>query len=297
MWKKQSRYCYREVLPLTAMVVLECSNVGLSTLFKAASTKGMSYQVFIVYSFAISAICLTPLAFFFHSPSRESAVKKLHVERKIITTEKNSSRQDSIKLIPVPFDEAEPTEEHDLDGIEAEPVVEAEDSSDEEDEDFIEPDESVQNEEDFMPQFQKGLEDKHTCENDGQNNNSMVNAKWIAGMIEEDMRMHHMSFTARDIIKLIWHRGRGLTIASGSAVAGRSRGVVMGPLNASGKGGNITSGRCGSSASGRGGGRGPFPNAVEKRFVQIALLPPAANVKPPSKKRKVFYPPAMPFLL
>ncbi|KAM7511448.1 hypothetical protein LguiB_010323 [Lonicera macranthoides] len=66
MGKKQSRYCYREVLPFTAMVVVECSNVGLSTLFKAASTKGMSYRVFIVYSFAISAICLAPLAFLVH---------------------------------------------------------------------------------------------------------------------------------------------------------------------------------------------------------------------------------------
>ena len=48
----------------------------------------------------------------------------------------------------------------------------------------------------------KGLEDKHTCKNDGQNKNSMANAK----MIEQDMRMHYTSFTARDIVKLVWNR-------------------------------------------------------------------------------------------
>lgn len=34
----------------------------------------------------------------------------------------------------------------------------------------------------------------------------MANAKWITKMIEQDMRMHHTSFTARDIVKLVWHR-------------------------------------------------------------------------------------------
>ena len=40
-----------------------------------------------------------------------------------------------------------------------------------------------------------GLEDRHTCENDGQNKNSMANGKWIAKMIEQDMRMYHTCFT------------------------------------------------------------------------------------------------------
>ncbi|KAA8548068.1 hypothetical protein F0562_004671 [Nyssa sinensis] len=62
-------YCYSEVLPFTAMIMVECVNVGLSTLFKAATLKGMSYCVFIVYSYAISALVLIPLAFIFHRKS------------------------------------------------------------------------------------------------------------------------------------------------------------------------------------------------------------------------------------
>lgn len=64
--KRSARYCYREVLPFTVMVMVECANVGNSTLFKAASDTGMSYMVFVVYSFAVSALSLVPLAFLFH---------------------------------------------------------------------------------------------------------------------------------------------------------------------------------------------------------------------------------------
>lgn len=39
----------------------------------------------------------------------------------------------------------------------------------------------------------KGLNEEHTCVNDGKNQNSMANAKWIAKIIEEDMKMHHTS--------------------------------------------------------------------------------------------------------
>lgn len=52
----------------------------------------------------------------------------------------------------------------------------------------------------------KSLVEEHTCVNDGQNNNSMANAKWIAQMIEEDMRLHHTSYTPRDITKKVWHK-------------------------------------------------------------------------------------------
>ncbi|XP_059645032.1 WAT1-related protein At5g40230-like [Cornus florida] len=62
----RGKYCYREVMPFAAMVTVECTNVGLSTLFKAASSRGLSYQVFIVYSFAIATLALLPFAFFFH---------------------------------------------------------------------------------------------------------------------------------------------------------------------------------------------------------------------------------------
>ncbi|XVF16472.1 hypothetical protein REPUB_Repub10bG0033800 [Reevesia pubescens] len=58
------RYYYKDVLPFTAMVTMECANVGLNTLFKAATLKGMSYHVFIVYAYAIAALVLLPAPFF-----------------------------------------------------------------------------------------------------------------------------------------------------------------------------------------------------------------------------------------
>ncbi|XP_059449989.1 WAT1-related protein At3g28050-like [Corylus avellana] len=54
---------YRDVLPFSAMVTMECTNVGLNTLFKAATLKGMSYHVFVVYAYAIAAIILLPAPF------------------------------------------------------------------------------------------------------------------------------------------------------------------------------------------------------------------------------------------
>ncbi|KAK3016547.1 hypothetical protein RJ639_006594 [Escallonia herrerae] len=62
---KQGRYCYREVLPFGAMIFLQCTQVGQSTVFKAATTQGMSYCIFMVYSYAISTLVLLPFAFIF----------------------------------------------------------------------------------------------------------------------------------------------------------------------------------------------------------------------------------------
>ncbi|XVF58114.1 hypothetical protein PTKIN_Ptkin07bG0036900 [Pterospermum kingtungense] len=61
------RYCYKDVLPFTAMVAVECGNVGVNILFKAATSKGMSYYIFITYSYAIASLVLLPLAFIFNS--------------------------------------------------------------------------------------------------------------------------------------------------------------------------------------------------------------------------------------
>uniref|UniRef100_A0A7N0T2G2 WAT1-related protein n=1 Tax=Kalanchoe fedtschenkoi TaxID=63787 RepID=A0A7N0T2G2_KALFE len=55
-------YWSGEVLPLVAMITVEFTNVGLNTIFKAASLKGMSYHVFIVYSYAVATLVLLPLA-------------------------------------------------------------------------------------------------------------------------------------------------------------------------------------------------------------------------------------------
>lgn len=60
------RNCYRDVLPFSAMVAVECTNVGVNVLFKAATQKGLSYFVFIAYSFAVSTlVLLLPLPFVF----------------------------------------------------------------------------------------------------------------------------------------------------------------------------------------------------------------------------------------
>nr|XP_048327589.1 WAT1-related protein At5g40230-like [Ziziphus jujuba var. spinosa] len=59
------RCCYGEVVPFAAMAAVECTNVGLNTLFKAATLKGMSYLVFILYSYALGSLILLPLPFIF----------------------------------------------------------------------------------------------------------------------------------------------------------------------------------------------------------------------------------------
>lgn len=60
----QRYYCYKDVLPFAAMVTMECTNVGLNTLYKAATLRGMSYHVFVVYSYAVAAFLLLPAPFF-----------------------------------------------------------------------------------------------------------------------------------------------------------------------------------------------------------------------------------------
>ncbi|KAF2308583.1 hypothetical protein GH714_010931 [Hevea brasiliensis] len=57
------RYCCRDVLPFTSLVAMECVNVGLNTLYKAATLQGMNYYVFIVYAYAIAALVLLPAPF------------------------------------------------------------------------------------------------------------------------------------------------------------------------------------------------------------------------------------------
>ncbi|KAL0350978.1 UNVERIFIED_CONTAM: WAT1-related protein [Sesamum radiatum] len=64
------RYCSREVLPFAAMLTVEFTNVGMNVLYKAAVSKGLNYHVYMVYSYAISALILLPLAFFFHRSTR-----------------------------------------------------------------------------------------------------------------------------------------------------------------------------------------------------------------------------------
>ncbi|XP_021299077.1 WAT1-related protein At5g40240-like isoform X2 [Herrania umbratica] len=58
------RYCYNDVLPFTAMVAVECSNVVQNILFKAASSKGMSYYIFMAYAYVLATLALLPLTCF-----------------------------------------------------------------------------------------------------------------------------------------------------------------------------------------------------------------------------------------
>ena len=53
-------FLYKDLVPFGAMVTMECLNVALNTLFKAATLRGMSYHVFVVYAYAVAAIVLIP---------------------------------------------------------------------------------------------------------------------------------------------------------------------------------------------------------------------------------------------
>ena len=57
-WKK-------EVVPFTAMAAVELATVGLNTLYKAATLKGLSYFVFMAYTYVLGTLVLVPLPFIF----------------------------------------------------------------------------------------------------------------------------------------------------------------------------------------------------------------------------------------
>ncbi|GMH01300.1 hypothetical protein Nepgr_003139 [Nepenthes gracilis] len=59
--------CLKGLLPFAAMVMVECLDVGLTTLSKAAMSKGMSHFVFVVYSNALATLILFPFSFIFNS--------------------------------------------------------------------------------------------------------------------------------------------------------------------------------------------------------------------------------------
>ncbi|KAI8533745.1 hypothetical protein RHMOL_Rhmol10G0033300 [Rhododendron molle] len=63
----KGNYLEGEMLPFLVMVIVEITNVGTSILFKSATKKGMSYLVFMVYSYAVSSLFFMPMAFLFHS--------------------------------------------------------------------------------------------------------------------------------------------------------------------------------------------------------------------------------------
>ncbi|XP_062027480.1 WAT1-related protein At3g28050-like [Rosa rugosa] len=57
-------------LPFAGMVMVECLDVGMTTLSKAAMSRGMSHFVFVVYSNALATLILLPSSFIIHRNKR-----------------------------------------------------------------------------------------------------------------------------------------------------------------------------------------------------------------------------------
>ncbi|GAB4845630.1 hypothetical protein Ancab_039031 [Ancistrocladus abbreviatus] len=53
------------VLPFVLMVIVECLDAGMTTISKAAMSKGMNHYVFVFYSNALATLLLLPSSFFF----------------------------------------------------------------------------------------------------------------------------------------------------------------------------------------------------------------------------------------
>ncbi|CAG7902564.1 unnamed protein product [Brassica rapa] len=64
------RYLSRDVVPFAAMFTAECAIVGSNTLFKAATLRGLSFYVFVFYSYLVSTLLLLPLSFIFGRSKR-----------------------------------------------------------------------------------------------------------------------------------------------------------------------------------------------------------------------------------
>ncbi|KAK9221352.1 hypothetical protein WN944_009778 [Citrus x changshan-huyou] len=74
---------YKDGLLFTAMVAVECTNVGLNILFKLAASKGMSYFVFVFYSYASTTIVLLFFPFIFRSNTASLPLLKFPVISRI----------------------------------------------------------------------------------------------------------------------------------------------------------------------------------------------------------------------
>ncbi|CAA7021075.1 unnamed protein product [Microthlaspi erraticum] len=64
------RYFYRDVVPFAAMVLVECVTVGSNTLFKAATLRGLSFYVFVFYTYVVGTLVLLPLSLIFKRSTR-----------------------------------------------------------------------------------------------------------------------------------------------------------------------------------------------------------------------------------
>lgn len=59
------RYFKGDVVPFAAMVAVECTTVGSSTLYKAATLRGFSFYVFVFYAYAGATLVLLLLSLIF----------------------------------------------------------------------------------------------------------------------------------------------------------------------------------------------------------------------------------------
>ncbi|CAH2080013.1 unnamed protein product [Thlaspi arvense] len=69
------RYFNKDVVPFAAMFVVECTTVGAYTLFKAATLRGLSFYVFVCYSFGVATLVLLPLSLIFGRSRRLPSAK------------------------------------------------------------------------------------------------------------------------------------------------------------------------------------------------------------------------------
>ncbi|XP_050221162.1 WAT1-related protein At5g40230-like isoform X2 [Mercurialis annua] len=69
----------KEVMAFAATISVECANVGVNILYYAAALKGMSYYVFILYTYAIATLFLLPVPFIYFRTSGLPSSLKLPV--------------------------------------------------------------------------------------------------------------------------------------------------------------------------------------------------------------------------
>ncbi|KAJ4901765.1 WAT1-related protein [Raphanus sativus] len=69
------RYINRDVVPFAAMIAVECVTVGSTTLYKAAASRGLSFYVFVFYSYVVSTLVLLPLSLIFGRSTRLPSAK------------------------------------------------------------------------------------------------------------------------------------------------------------------------------------------------------------------------------
>lgn len=81
---------------MAAMVAVVVSDVGMNTLFKAASSKGMSSYVFLVYSYGIGALLLLPSPFLTHRSLSFSVISDSSSISKIKNLENKNLRSRSL---------------------------------------------------------------------------------------------------------------------------------------------------------------------------------------------------------